>query len=89
MTYDVDLLATANSDLEKLDPKTHKRVLDKLSWFAVNLGEIRQTALKPPYEGMFRLRCGDYRIVYVCDKKTRRITVHRVQHRREVYKRKK
>ncbi|MYB33663.1 MAG: type II toxin-antitoxin system RelE/ParE family toxin [Gammaproteobacteria bacterium] len=81
MTYDVELLATANSDLGKLDPKTRKRILDKLSWFTVNLDEIRQKALKPPYEGIFRLRCGDYRVIYVCDRKNRMITVHRVQHR--------
>ncbi|MCY4313102.1 MAG: type II toxin-antitoxin system RelE/ParE family toxin [Gammaproteobacteria bacterium] len=88
MTYDVELLATANFDLGKLDPKNHKRVLNKLSWLAVNLDETRQKALKPPYEGMFRLRCGDYRIIYTCDRKKRMITVHRVQHRRDVYKRK-
>ena len=52
MTYDVDLISTANSDLDKLDPKTRKRVVVRLSWLGVNIEKIRQKALKPPYEDM-------------------------------------
>ena len=37
-------------------------------------------------EGLFRLRMGDYRIVYEVDSKMRVVTVHYVRHRREVYR---
>ncbi|MDP1946971.1 MAG: type II toxin-antitoxin system RelE/ParE family toxin [Nitrospirota bacterium] len=35
---------------------------------------------------MYRLRVGDYRIVYEVDCEAGQITVHYVRHRREVYR---
>ena len=38
-------------------------------------------------ERMFRLRVGDYRIVYEVDTDAALITIHAVRHRRDVYRR--
>jgi len=35
---------------------------------------------------MYRLRVGDYRVVYGIDRENRRIIVYAIGHRREVYK---
>jgi mRNA interferase RelE/StbE len=37
------------------------------------------------YRDHWRLRVGDYRIVYIIDDKVKRILVTRVAHRRDVY----
>ena len=37
-------------------------------------------------EGNFRLRVGDYRVVYSVDEDQKLITVWRVRHRRDVYR---
>lgn len=37
-------------------------------------------------ERLYRIRVGDYRIVYEVDQETMRITVHYVRHRPEVYR---
>jgi len=37
-------------------------------------------------EKMYRVRIGDYRIVYEVDSKAGIVTVHYVRHRREVYR---
>ena len=37
-------------------------------------------------ERLFRIRIGDYRVVYEVDGKARLITVHYVRHRRDVYR---
>jgi mRNA interferase RelE/StbE len=34
----------------------------------------------------FRVRVGDYRIVYLIDEAARRVLVERIRHRREVYR---
>ena len=38
-------------------------------------------------ERLYRIRIGDYRIVYGVDKAARQVIVHYVRHRREVYRR--
>jgi mRNA interferase RelE/StbE len=37
-------------------------------------------------EQLYRLRVGDYRIIYGVDKDVKLITVHYVRHRREAYR---
>jgi mRNA interferase RelE/StbE len=37
-------------------------------------------------EGLYRLRVGDYRIVYGVDADAKEVIVHYVRHRREVYR---
>jgi mRNA interferase RelE/StbE len=38
-------------------------------------------------ERLYRIRVGDYRIVYKVDTQVKQIMVHYVRHRREVYRR--
>jgi mRNA interferase RelE/StbE len=38
-------------------------------------------------EGLFRIRVGDYRIIYEVDRRKRQVIIHHVRHRRDVYKR--
>ncbi len=40
-----------------------------------------------PFSGLWSARRGDYRIVYAIDDEARVVLVHRVQHRRHVYRR--
>ena len=86
MTYDVEFTANAKSDLDRLDAKITRRVLKKLAWLADNLDIVGQEALTAPLKGMFKLRCGDYRIVYDCNQQERKIVVRIVRHRSQVYK---
>ncbi|MDE0157452.1 MAG: type II toxin-antitoxin system RelE/ParE family toxin [Gammaproteobacteria bacterium] len=86
MTYDVEFTANAESDLGRLDAKITRRVLKKLAWLADNLHVVGQEALAAPFKGMFKLRCGDYRIVYECNRQERKIVVRIVRHRSQVYK---
>jgi mRNA interferase RelE/StbE len=37
-------------------------------------------------EHLYRLRVGDYRVVYGIDKQTKQIVVHYIRHRRDVYR---
>ena len=38
------------------------------------------------FKGMFKLRVGDWRIIYTVNQNTKIITVHMVGHRSEIYK---
>lgn len=47
----------------------------------------RQAAKLMGAERLYRLRVGNYRIVYGVDTQANRITIHYVRHRRDVYRR--
>ena len=46
----------------------------------------RQSSKLAGAEQLYRIRIGDYRVVYAVDKELREIIVHYIRHRREVYR---
>ena len=84
MPYALEFEARALRDLSRLDPQIERQVRVKLNELAETATTARHHALTGPrYSDQFRLRAGDYRARYRLDHVNRRITVLRVQHRRE------
>jgi mRNA interferase RelE/StbE len=83
MKYTVELKPRAMKDLHRLPKMDLKRVLDSLELLADDLhGDIKRlTNFTPEY----RLRVRDYRVLFEIQKGNL-IVVYRVQHRRDVYK---
>ena len=73
-------------DFDKIDKQTAQRIIDKIRWLAENIELIAPLPLKGEFKGKFKLRIGDYRVVYSVNKEEKRITIHLVGHRREIYK---
>ncbi len=73
-------------DLKSLDRGIRKRILNKIQWLLEHVEEIRHEPLTAQWEGMYRLRVGDYRAVYAIDRTKKRIIIYTVGHRREIYK---
>lgn len=84
--YQVDFTSNAESDLSRLDPPVAQQVLRKLKWLAENIDAIKPEPLTGQWQGVFKLRVGDYRVLYTYDRTQNKIVVHFVRHRREVYK---
>ncbi len=85
--YTVDFSPAAARDLKKLDPQVARELLlaaGVLEKAPYPMGSSRIKILigiNPPH---FRLRVGDYRIVYRVELK--KVVVVRVAHRREAYR---
>ena len=47
---------------------------------------VRHEALSAAWQGVYKLRVGDYRALYTLDAPSRQIVVHFARNRREVYK---
>jgi mRNA interferase RelE/StbE len=47
----------------------------------------RQSVKMTGAEHLYRLRVGDYRIIYGVDHEARLVTVHHIRHRREAHRR--
>ena len=85
MSYKIELRPEAIHDLESLDPSIVDRILKKLNWLKENFEIITPVPLKGELKGLFKLRVGDYRILYTHNKKQKLISVHLIGHRRDIY----
>jgi len=83
--YQVEFHPRAVKDFEDLDELVAHRVLKKLRWLAENFDSIRPEPLAGVFSGLFKLRVGDYRVIYQADQEKKLLTVRLVGHRREIY----
>jgi len=59
-----DITDKGNADLKKLDSQIKNRVVEKLKWLVKNFEYITPVPLDEPLKGFFKLRVGDWMIVY-------------------------
>ena len=86
MTYEVALAPAAARQLRKFDPQVRRRVQAAI--------ELLATEPRPPAAtqlvggaGEWRVRTGDYRIVYEIEDERLLVLVLSAGHRREIYQR--
>ncbi len=83
MTYQVLLKRSAEKELDALPARTRDRMTARLSNLQIN---PRPSGIKKLQgQEAYRLRVGDYRVLYTIDDKRRVVMVYAVGHRREVY----
>ena len=86
MTYRVQFTPQALEDLSQLDTPIAKRVAEKIQWLAEHFDQIQPETLTGPFASLFKLRVGDYRVLYTSDPVQHTITVHVIAHRSKVYR---
>lgn len=84
MTFEVLLQPRARKEFLSLPPQSGKKITAAIAVLAENPRSHQSIKLSGT-EG-YRLRVGDYRILYEIDDSARTITVYRIKHRREVYR---
>ncbi|MDQ3480895.1 MAG: type II toxin-antitoxin system RelE/ParE family toxin [Actinomycetota bacterium] len=85
MTYRVSLTPTAARQLRKFDPQARRRIQAVLELLAVEPRPPAATRLVGG-SGEWRVRTGDYRVVYDIEDDKLLVLVLRVGHRREIYR---
>ena len=84
MTYQVILKQTAEKELDALQGNVFERVIRRLLALEEN---PRPSGIKKLHgQESYRLRVGDYRILYTIDDKNKKVHILAVGHRREVYR---
>ncbi len=84
-SYSVELKPSVHKDFRRLPKSVVQRAMRRIE----ELGENPFPQGVEKLEGaqqLYRLRLGNYRIVYEVDTRARRITVIYIRHRREVYR---
>ena len=85
MAYTVEVAPAADRQIRKLDRETQRRVLtslEKLGHEPRPQGSVKLQSA----EDLYRVRVGDYRIIYEISDRRLLVLVLKVGHRSEVYK---
>jgi mRNA interferase RelE/StbE len=85
MAYAVEFSPSAAREFRKLAPEIQRRLSPHIDSLAQNPRGSGAKKLKGR-EDLWRIRVGDYRIVYEVRDRTRVVLVVRVTHRRDVYR---
>ena len=85
MSYRIYLRPACARDLDALPSNTRERIERAIDLLAGNPRPHGSRKLVG-FEHEWRLRVGDYRILYAIDDSEKRVTIARVAHRREVYR---
>jgi mRNA interferase RelE/StbE len=84
-SFSIRLKRSIEKDLRRLAGPQIARVLEALEKLGADPFPRRSVKLATA-ERLYRIRVGDYRVVYEVDTEARQITVHYVRHRREAYR---
>ena len=83
--YRIDVSATAERQLRKLEPEVRARIVDAIKNLASNPRPRGSRKLRG-YEDVFRIRTGVFRIIYSIEDDRLLIIILKVGHRREIYR---
>jgi mRNA interferase RelE/StbE len=81
--YELFLLPLAQKDLDGLETAVYKRIFKKLR--SLSKAARPPGCLKLTEDDGYRIRAGDYRVLYRIDDTARRIYIYRVKHRKDAY----
>ena len=87
MTYSVALVPAAAKAFSKVDRQSRMRVVGAIELLAIEPRPPGATMLRGGERGLWRVRVGDFQVVYSIDDGRVTVWVLRVAHRREVYQR--
>jgi mRNA interferase RelE/StbE len=82
--YSVVIKSSAQKELDALDDAVFRRIDRRIVALAENPRPAGCKKLKG-YKDQWRIRIGDWRVVYSIDDSAERVSITRVAHRREVY----
>ena len=84
VAYTLHISPAALQELQDLDRHISQRLIKKIRWLAANADTIKPEMLKGKLSGLFKLRDGEYRIIYQRIEGEDIILIHAVGNRRDI-----
>jgi mRNA interferase RelE/StbE len=81
--YKILLLPRAKKDLDQFRGKIFKQIRDKI--LSLEKNPQPHGSLKLTAEEGYRLKSGNYRIIYRIDDKEKAVYIYRIKHKRKAY----
>jgi mRNA interferase RelE/StbE len=85
MSYTIEYKPSSLEDLKQLNRQIQSRIIKKIIWLAENFEEIEPLTLSANLAAAYKLRVGDYRIIYEFSEVDENITILKIGHRSEIY----
>ena len=83
---EVRFLPAALQDLSALDASIIRRVVNRLERLVSNWEHIQPEPLSGELSALYKLRVGNYRVLYQVLPSEKAILIHQIGHRREIYR---
>jgi mRNA interferase RelE/StbE len=85
--YSVEFVRSAQKELEKLPARIRDRVFEALKLLSLNpYSELLKVKKLKGAADLFRIRLGEYRVVYEIRDERLVVVVIKIGHRREIYR---
>jgi mRNA interferase RelE/StbE len=81
---EIEWAESATKDLDKLDTPIARRISKRITWLSNSFQSVVPERLAGGLKGTFKLRVGDWRVVYTVEGNT--IVIQFIGHRREIYR---
>jgi len=85
MKYTVEYEPDAVVNLGNLTLVVRERIANKIEWLAENLDQIIPQQLTGNLAGYYKLRVGNYRVIYDFISEEKVLIIYNVVHRSEIY----
>jgi mRNA interferase RelE/StbE len=82
--YSLEIKRSAQKEMDALDDALFSRIDRRILTLADNPRPARCKKLRG-YKDLWRVRVGDWRVLYIIDDAAKLVSVTRIAHRREVY----
>lgn len=86
MKYEVEISESAEKFLGKVPKKDRLRIMDKIEELADDQMPSGSIKLQGQGPNLYRIRSGDYRVLYSIKKDVLIVLVVEIGHRREIYR---
>ena len=75
----------ADEFLDDLDDSIRERIMDKVEWLLANVDSVKHRRLSGGFRDFYKLRVGDYRVLYRMNREKELIRIEDIGHRSEIY----
>lgn len=86
MKYQVEISESAERSLEKIAKKDRLKILEKIDLLEQDPSPSKCIKLKGYKEVLYRIRIGDYRVVYSIKQDLLIVLIVEIGHRRDIYR---
>lgn len=83
--FKIDLKGSTEHDLKRIDRQYIPRIFKAIENLARDPFPVQSKKLKDT-EKSYRLRIGNYRVIYQVNQENNNIVVYHIRHRKEIYK---
>ncbi|MBI2083935.1 MAG: type II toxin-antitoxin system RelE/ParE family toxin [Deltaproteobacteria bacterium] len=86
-SYRIEFVKSARQEFDRLPAKVHGKIVEALRFLSENpYSELLRIKKMKGVPSLYRIRIGDYRVVYEVRNESLVVLVIKIGHRREVYR---